>query len=394
MEPVVAALEERGANIHLTCPAIFPAGTAKRAGAALARVIETLTARLKTDRPDLLLGLGDRYEILGTAQVATLFKIPIAHIHGGETSKGSYDDRYRDAITRLSDIHFVAAHRFRERVIQLGADPRKVFVVGAPGLDNMEDLPERSIKGDYFVVAYHSATAVDEAGEAAILEAFDSFPGYGAVWVGTNTDPGAEHIHTVFYGADSITRSGTMDVKNYLSLVKHAAVCVGNSSSFLIEAPALGTPTVNVGYRQRGRLKGPSVINCAPETAAVIEAIKQAVTFKIPQGSPAYKSIYHNPYGGPGASAKIAGVLLSDPLPDPSSLLMPIRITGIKESVRIVERTDGLWDHTPAEMEKISRDQKETAKIFKDRGNGVQANLFLESAAAWAIAARRKRRAA
>lgn len=243
---------------------------------------------------DIVLLLGDRWESLAVATVAVVANVPIAHIHGGEATFGSHDNQIRDAISKLASIHFVANDAFKCRlVLGLGEDGWRVHVTGAPGLDNLTNLPPRSPEA-YFVCTYHPATLQENSDLPALLSALDRFPDYQQIWTGVNDDPGSKEIAALLAGRDVRLLSD----REYHLLCRHAAAVVGNSSSGIIEAPTLGVPTVNVGTRQEGRLQGPSVFDCDAKSIhyALVRAIK-------------YGGPYENPYGEPGASAKIARVL-------------------------------------------------------------------------------------
>ena len=270
---------------------VYVADLSSIAPASCSRAIEPHIVQYK---PDLMLILGDRAEILGAALTATTLAMPIAHIHGGEASFGSYDNQIRDALTKLSHIHFVAAPEFKIRLVEgLGEDPKRVHVVGAPGLDNLINLPKREPE-KYFVCTYHPAT-LGKTKIHKLLEVLDKFTDYHQIWTGVNDDPGSDQIRLALHGRDC----RQLRSRDYHLLCRHAACVVGNSSSGIIEAPTLEVPTVNVGSRQEGRLKGPSVFNC--DTIGSIEmAIKGALNYKGP---------FDNPYGEPGASAKIAAIL-------------------------------------------------------------------------------------
>ena len=243
--------------------------------------------------------LGDRYETLAAALTATIDRLPIAHIHGGEASFGSFDNQIRDAITKLAHIHFVAAEPMRQRLLALGEEPHRIHVTGAPGLDNVAAaLMTPRVPRPYFVVTYHPPTLGDTAGVGALLAALTRFPSYRAIWTGTNSDPGADQIVEAFEAAGHVATY--YEPQEYLAAVRHCAAVIGNSSSGIIEAPSLGVPTVNVGPRQDGRLKGLSVIDCAENADAIEAAIYEALS---------YRGSFDNPYGGPGASERIAGIL-------------------------------------------------------------------------------------
>lgn len=244
--------------------------------------------------PNIVLLLGDRLEMLEAATAATYGKIPIAHIHGGEASFGSFDNQIRDAITKLAHIHFVAAPEFLNRVVNgLGEGPDRVHVVGAPGLDNLTDLPPR-VPEKYFVCTYHPATLEEGSGIHSLIEALGRFPDYKSIWTGVNNDPGSDYIRDALSDCDV----RDLDPLEYIGLCRNAAAVVGNSSSGIIEAPTLQVPTVNVGSRQDGRLKGPSIIDAPSDD--IDAAIRLALD---------YDGAFDNPYGGPGASQKIADIL-------------------------------------------------------------------------------------
>lgn len=245
------------------------------------------------NRPDLLLILGDRYESLAAACSATVNKILIAHIHGGEASFGSFDNQIRDAITKLAHIHFVAAPEFKHRLVHdLGEHPSRVHVVGAPGLDNLIDLPPRT-REKRFVCTYHPAT-LGEDDLPTLLEALDRFPDYEQIWTGVNNDPGSDGIRSAL----SLRDVRDLDPREYIALCRSSAAVVGNSSSGIIEAPCLEVPTVNVGSRQGGRLKGPSIFDCRGDTIEV--GLRWALEYEGP---------FQSKYGQPGASKKIADIL-------------------------------------------------------------------------------------
>ena len=289
MAPVVMALDAEGCEVAI-------ADLSGIAPASCARAIERYFV---SHNPDVLLLLGDRFELIGPALIATTLPRPIAHIHGGEASFGSFDNQIRDAVTKLAHIHFVAGEPMRRRLLALGEEPHRIHVTGAPGLDNLAAaLSEPRVPRPYFVVTYHPPTLGDTAGVGALLAALTRFPSYRVVWTGTNSDPGADKVAEAFKAAGHAATY--YEPQEYLAAVRQCAAVVGNSSSGIIEAPSLGVPTVNVGPRQDGRLKGPSVIDCAENADAIEAAIYEALSFA---------RSCDNPYGGPGASERIAGIL-------------------------------------------------------------------------------------
>ncbi|TDD70733.1 UDP-N-acetylglucosamine 2-epimerase (hydrolyzing) [Jiangella aurantiaca] len=269
-----------------------PTAVAKSLGLGLIGYADALD-RL---RPDLLVVLGDRYEALAVTVAAALRLLPVAHIGGGELSYGSTDDSVRHAITKFAQLHFTSNEEFRQRVIQMGEDPSQVHAFGAPGLDTVRtmsflsrvelaDVLRVKLSDPLFVVTYHPATADPRGsrdGIVGLLEALDEFPEATVVFTGTNVDQGGSGVYAPIerYVVDNPHRSTTMPSLGqavYLSLVKQASVVVGNSSSALVEAPALHTPTVNIGSRQDGRPRAASVIDCGESSRDIAAAIRQAL---------------------------------------------------------------------------------------------------------------------
>ncbi len=274
--------------------------------------------------PDLLVVLGDRYEALAAAEAAMLLRIPIAHIHGGEATEGAIDDAMRHAITKMAHLHFAAAEAYRQRIIQLGEQPDRVFTVGAPGLDHVvrtELLGRTDIESRLgfrwrdrnLLVTYHPVT-IERASPAAsvrrLCEALDHFPDLGIVLTKSNADTGGREINEQIdlYAAahpGRVVAATSLGQQLYLSVMAQAEAVVGNSSSGIIEAPALGKPTVNIGTRQQGRVRAPSVIDCADETQAIVAAIERALSPQMLDLAARRVS----PYGGGGASARIKNTL-------------------------------------------------------------------------------------
>lgn len=299
-------------------------GVARSMAAGLAGIAETLD-RL---RPDVLVLLGDRFEIHAAATAAMIARVPIAHIHGGEATEGAIDEAIRHAVTKMAHLHFVAAEAYRHRVIQLGEAPERVFVVGAAGLDGIDRaslLDAKSLEaelgfslGRFLLVTYHPATLAtgdSTRGAAALLAALDRFPDRRLLITGTNADPGGAPIRTLI-AAYAEKRPGRVLLREslghrlYLSALRAAAAVIGNSSSGIIEAPSLGVPTVNLGDRQRGRLRAASVIDCCETEEAIAAAIGRALD----PGFRAALDPASSPYGRPGAARRIRDVIRSYPL--------------------------------------------------------------------------------
>lgn len=273
-------------------------------------------------KPDIIVVLGDRFEILAAAIAARILQIPVAHIHGGEVTEGALDESFRHAITKLSMVHFTSTESYRHRVIQLGEKPENVYNTGALGVDNtklfslltVEELGKKyqfDFSDPYFLVTYHSETADIGNLEESIgdlLSVLDKFSDYKIVFTKANADYGGAFINQKIQEYVSLhpqrsvlyANLGTVD---YLSVLKYASVVIGNSSSGIIEAPALKTPTVNIGNRQKGRLQDPSVIDCDQTVISINSAITLALDKNFLKRAFSSPSVYAGS-GGEGTVAK------------------------------------------------------------------------------------------
>ncbi len=268
---------------------------------ALGRATSQIADAFTNLKPDLVVVLGDRYEILGATQAALILGIPIAHIHGGEVTTGAFDDSIRHAITKMSNLHFCAAEEYQNRLIQLGESPQTVFNVGALGIDVLLNL-EKMTRDDLvsvvgvalgsplLLITVHPTTRSDMSIPEEIeelLSALENFAESTIVFTGVNADPGHLQVNNAikkFVAADPLRRvvHDSLGQKNYLNLMRVADVIIGNSSSGIIEAPALHVPTINIGTRQDGRLRADSIIDCKFERNKIRTAIETAI-------SPAFK---------------------------------------------------------------------------------------------------------
>lgn len=266
-----------------------PAITEQAAGALV-----QCGAVLERNKPDCLMLLGDRYETASAAIAATLCRVPLIHIHGGEETEGAFDNALRHAITKMSHLHFVSHPNHADRLIQMGEDPASVHVVGAPGLDNLfrRDLPSRTEIERHFggplprpvvIVTVHPTTlAQDPLAEIKAVEnAISKIPASYVITL-PNSDPGNELIRERL-GKIATRQSGAVIAEAlgdrlYTGLMRVADAMLGNSSSGLIEAQGCGLPVVNVGDRQKGRLAGKNVISVPCDESQVEEALKHAVT--------------------------------------------------------------------------------------------------------------------
>ncbi|MGK2742612.1 UDP-N-acetylglucosamine 2-epimerase [Tepidicaulis sp. LMO-SS28] len=324
----VREIEEDGFPIAAKVDLELGADDAVGIAAAMGRGLAGFGAAFAQLRPDLVVVLGDRFEMLAAAEAAMLARLPIAHIHGGEASEGQIDEAIRHALTKMAHFHFVAADPYRRRVIQMGEEPARVFNVGAPGLDLLleeeEVAPERILgtlgiegEGPLFLVTYHPVTLEERAERdaEALTCALDAFPEARIVFTGVNADTSGYEIEAALqaYVARHPGRAAlvtSLGRKRYASVLRAADAVIGNSSSGIIEAPIAGTPTVNIGPRQQGRLRAPSVIDCNAETPTIRDAIARALSGEM-RSIAARKE---TPYGAGGASQRIHDLLLSLPL--------------------------------------------------------------------------------
>jgi GDP/UDP-N,N'-diacetylbacillosamine 2-epimerase (hydrolysing) len=318
-------IEEDGhhidARVELLMSSDSPTGVSKSMGVGLigfADVFERL-------RPDVVVVLGDRFEILAAASAAVIARLPIAHLHGGETTEGAYDDAIRHAVTKMSSLHFVAAEPYRNRVIQLGEDPSRVHLVGGLGVDaihrvkllnrsELEQAMDFKFGPRNLLVTFHPATLEDEPVEQQIdelLQALAELKDTKLIFTLPNADNGGR---TIASRIDAFTKSNSnarayasLGQERYLSCLRQVDAVIGNSSSGLTEAPSMGVGTINIGKRQDGRLRALSVIDCEPKRHHILSAIAKVF-------SPSFRGSLAtavNPYGDGGASERIVRVLES-----------------------------------------------------------------------------------
>ncbi|WP_233879569.1 UDP-N-acetylglucosamine 2-epimerase [Virgibacillus halodenitrificans] len=291
-------------------------GISKSMGLAMISFSESL-ARLK---PDLLVVLGDRYEIFAVASAASVMKIPVAHLHGGETTEGAFDEAFRHSITKMSYFHFTSTEEYRNRVIQLGENPSRVFNVGAIGIENimMLDLLAKSdleesidfdLRGKFALVTFHPVTLENSTSKEQfknLLDALDQFTDLKVIFTKSNSDTDGRIINQmiddyVMENKDRTIAFTSMGQLRYLSAMSYTDIVIGNSSSGIIEAPSFHVPTVNIGDRQKGRIQAESTVNCKPVTEEIKAAIMKVLD---PEFKEAVKHV-SNPYGNGCVSSKI-----------------------------------------------------------------------------------------
>lgn len=290
---------------------------------SMSKAIDKFADYLKTNRPDMAVILGDRYEMMAFAIPLVNEKIPIAHLNGGEITEGALDEIYRHCITKMSTLHFTNCEVHQKRVIQMGENPKRVFNVGDICVDNIlneklisieeleKDLKLELPEGKTAVFTYHPVTAEKDSLEQInkILKALEKFPELTIIFTKANADSGGVEINECLRQfvekrkntilVDSLGR------KRYLSLLQYSVLMLGNSSSGIYEAPFFHIPTVNIGNRQGGRLHGETIINCLAETNAVKEAIEQALSSEFQKKC----KNAHNLFGDGHASEQIVKIM-------------------------------------------------------------------------------------
>lgn len=271
-------------------------------------------------KPDLIVLLGDRFEIFSAATAATVAKIPIAHIHGGETTEGAYDESFRHSITKMSHLHFTTTETYRKRVIQLGESPDRVFNVGAPGIDNIKNLKllardefENSIgfrlEKRNLLITYHPVTLEVSTAEEQfrnVLLALDTLDETGLIFTKANADSGGRIINKMI--DDYVARNhgkavafASMGQLRYLSAMQYVDAVVGNSSSGLLEAPSFHIGTLNIGDRQLGRVRADSVIDCGYSKQAILDGLQKLYSENFQSALKHVK----NPHGDGDVASKI-----------------------------------------------------------------------------------------
>ena len=321
-------LEKDGFTIDRKVEMLLSSDTPTGIGKSIGLGVIGMSEALAQLQPDVMLILGDRFEIFAAAAAAQIARVPVAHAHGGEATEGAIDEALRHSITKMSHLHFVAAAEYRRRVIQLGEQPDRVFLVGGLGIDNIKrlrlldrDALEESLGFKLGVrnllITFHPVTLENAASAQQmheLLAALEQLHDTHLIFTMPNADTeGRELIDMVrrfVAGHSNASAFTSLGQIRYLSCMRHVDGVVGNSSSGLIEAPSLGRGTVNIGDRQRGRLKAASVIDCAPERASILDALRRLLT---PDFQAMSRAVC-NPYGDGGASDRIVETLATTSL--------------------------------------------------------------------------------
>lgn len=322
----IEAVRSDGFEPDALIPCLADGDTSLSMARTLSDLSSGLVDVLDSIRPDLMLLIADRYEMLAPASIATAMGIPIAHVEGGEISEGALDQQVRDALTKLSHVHLVPHQSAAERVRSLGEDADRVHVVGAPSLDHLRwsDLPPiASVRSHIgletdespLLVSIHPVTLQEDptADAVALIDALDRIE-RPIVFCFPNADAGHERIIGMAEQFCSMRSNAILhrhiDHLQYWTLLRDAGALIGNSSSGIMESPALGTPCVNVGDRQRGRLRAGNIIDAPPDANRIRDAIHRAL-------DPSFASAIAglgNPYGDGDAGRRIAGILADCPV--------------------------------------------------------------------------------
>ena len=292
--------------------------------AEMARVYEKFAPALAELKPDILVLLGDRYEIFGVAGVASIMQIPIAHIHGGETTQGAFDEVFRHSITKMSHIHFAATNEYANRIIQLGEEPTRVFNVGGTSIENIKKLNllskeefEKSI--DFrlakknILITFHPATLENSSAREQfneLLNALDELEETNFIFTKANSDTDGDVINKMIdeyvkQNPQKAVAFVSLGQLRYLSAIKFVDIVLGNSSSGLTEVPSFKKATINIGDRQKGRIKATSVIDVLPVKEEILVAIKKVYSKEFEQ---TLKDTI-NPYDGGYPSKKMVKIL-------------------------------------------------------------------------------------
>jgi GDP/UDP-N,N'-diacetylbacillosamine 2-epimerase (hydrolysing) len=321
-------IETDGFRIDRKVDVLTASDTPVGIASSMARGISGFADALHDLRPDLIVVLGDRFEIFAVVAAALVARIPVAHLHGGERTEGAFDEALRHSITKMSHLHFVAAEEYRQRVIQLGEQPERVFLTGGFGIDSIRRLsllprPElEAALGFNFgpknlLVTFHPVTLENEtaaAQMAELLAVLAELTDTHLIFTLPNADTGGRVLISMveqFVARHPKARAyASLGQLRYLSCIAHVDAVVGNSSSGLTEVPSFRKGTLNIGDRQRGRLQATSVINCEPTHQSIAAALKRLYSAEF------QLNLQHvrNPYGEGGASERAVEVLKRHPL--------------------------------------------------------------------------------
>jgi GDP/UDP-N,N'-diacetylbacillosamine 2-epimerase (hydrolysing) len=317
-------IEQAGFVINAKVEMLLSADTATAVTKSMGVGLISYADAFERLAPDLIVVLGDRFEIFAAVAAAMIAGIPVAHLHGGETTEGAFDEAIRHSITKMSHLHFVAAEEYRRRVIQLGEQPERVFLVGGLGVDAIKRIKlldkealEQSLGFKFglrnLLITFHPVTfeGQNSSGQqmAELLTALDDLDDTHLLFTMPNADTGGRELAVMVNefatSRENVSVCTSLGQLRYLSCMKYMDAVVGNSSSGLAEAPSMGIATINIGDRQKGRLSASSVINCKPTKQSISDALN--IVF-----DPSFRSTLsstNNPYGNGGASEKVVEII-------------------------------------------------------------------------------------
>ncbi len=325
----IDAIRNDGYVVDWTVDMLFASDTPVAITKSLGMGLIGFADAFKVLEPDLVVVLGDRYEIWAAASACLIQRLPLVHIHGGEVTAGAFDEAIRHSITKIAHYHFTSTERYRQRVIQLGENPDRVFNVGSLGIDTikrLELLPREALEKELdfqfgqrnLLVTFHPVTLDEQSGVeqfSELLRGLDAFPETHVIFTEANADSMGNQLNRMIADYRRAHPKRTVSFKymgqlRYLSAMRIVDAVVGNSSSGVIEAPVLGTPTINVGERQSGRIKADSVIDCQPQCEAIVDALNTVFLGNRPLTADS-ESL---PFGNGGAAAKMGRLLSELPL--------------------------------------------------------------------------------
>lgn len=312
-------IEDDGYRINAKIPILSEKKGVEGVSETISNAITEFTQYYKTNRPDFILVDGDRYETLGICLAAVNTNIPIIHIGGGETTEGASDECYRHAMTKMAYLHFAITETYRNRIVQMGENPNRVFTSGSLGVENIanieylsrEELSKQigwSLTKPFAVVTFHPVTLENNTCEQQLnelLKACNVRQDMQFIITKANADNGGDEINHILdeyvVHSNNAICIASLGAVRYINALRHAEFVMGNSSSGIIEAPSLKVPTINIGDRQRGRIQAESIINCEPQEKDILKAIEKAL---MPEFKSLCKTVV-NPNGDGNASMKI-----------------------------------------------------------------------------------------
>lgn len=328
----ISEIKKDGFEPIVTANILSSEGHALTTNESVSMAIQEFDKIYRKQKPDIILVLGDRFEIFAACIAATFLNIPIAHLHGGELTASAVDDALRHSITKMSHWHFVSAEAYRSRVIQLGEHPDRVWVVGATAVDGvgsanlsravLEDILKVKWVEPVFTVTIHPETLRPELTKELVqctLAAIRQCEPGTVIFTKANADAQGRVVNRLIQSELSHFKNtafvDSLGHKGYLSLLKHSDVVIGNSSSGMIEAPIIGIPSVNVGDRQKGRLRTPSILDVEIETSKIVNVIRQSLMIEFKKSAKEQKAVF----GEPGVAKRICDRL--DQLMWPKNLI-------------------------------------------------------------------------